>query len=336
LSGLPSGQIDMDEIRGREIKMRRMNRFAVRIPHLVVLLLAGFGLYLSPTALSAPVLDGTRDVSYGSAVAVQTVETQFGDNDSELDAAYATVEGGILYLMLTGNLESNFNRLNIFIDSHAGGQNVIQNNANNGGTNPENDNWAGKHAGMTFDSGFEADYMLSLRNGNFGGNRFDVDYAVVGGGLGNFLAATDVFGGTTTGSNASALANGIGVAFNNSNAAGILGGTGAANQAAALAVATGIELAIPLSAIGNPNTVFKISAMVNGSNHDYLSNQFLGGLPAGTGNLGGDGAGGFTGSLSGIDLNQFAGSQYFRVAVPEPAAMVILALGGLLFRRRRS
>ncbi|HML75396.1 MAG TPA: hypothetical protein PKB02_12970 [Anaerohalosphaeraceae bacterium] len=315
--------------------MRRFNKFSVHTNRSVVLLLAGFGLYISVNAWAVPVLDGTRDVSYGSAVAVQTVQTQFGDNNSELDAAYATVEGGMLYLMLTGNLENNFNRLNIFIDSHAGGQNVIQNNANNGGTNPENDNWAGKHAGMTFDSGFEADYMLSLRNGSFGGNRFDIDYAVVGGGLGNFLAATDVFGGTTTGSNASALANGIGVAFNNSNAAGILGGTGAANQAAALAVATGIELAIPLSAIGNPNTVFKISAMVNGSNHDYLSNQFLGGLPAGTGNLGGDGAGGFTGSLSGIDLNQFAGSQYFRVAVPEPAAMVILALGGLLLRRRR-
>ncbi|MBN2512897.1 MAG: hypothetical protein JXB18_08175 [Sedimentisphaerales bacterium] len=313
--------------------MRRMNRFAERNYRLVVLLVAGFGLYLSASALSAPVLDGTRDVSYGSAAAVQTVQTQFGDNNSELDAAYATVEGGILYLMLTGNLENNFNRLNIFIDSQAGGQNVIQNNANNGGNNPENDNWAGKHAGMTFDTGFEADYMLSLRNGNFSGNRFDIDYAVVGGGLGNFLAATDIFGGTTTGSNASALANGIGVAFNNSNAAGILGGTGAANQAAALTVTTGIELAIPLSAIGNPNTVFKISAMINGSNHDYLSNQFLGGLPAGTGNLGGDGAGGFTGSLSGIDLNQFAGSQYFRV-VPEPASMLILALGGLLLRRR--
>lgn len=313
--------------------MRRMNRFAERNYRLVVLLVAGFGLYLSASALSAPVLDGTRDVSYGSAAAVQAVQTQFGDNNSELDAAYATVEGGILYLMLTGNLENNFNRLNIFIDSQAGGQNVIQNNANNGGNNPENDNWAGKHAGMTFDTGFEADYMLSLRNGNFSGNRFDIDYAVVGGGLGNFLAATDIFGGTTTGSNASALANGIGVAFNNSNAAGILGGTGAANQAAALTVTTGIELAIPLSAIGNPNTVFKISAMINGSNHDYLSNQFLGGLPAGTGNLGGDGAGGFTGSLSGIDLNQFAGSQYFRV-VPEPASMLILALGGLLLRRR--
>lgn len=298
------------------------------------LLVAGFGLCLIASASSAVVLDGVRDASYGSAVAVQTVETQFGDNASELNAGYARVESGMLYLMLTGNLESNFNKLNIFIDSKAGGQNILQRDGNNGGNNPENDGWANKYGGMTFDSGFEADYMLTLRNGNFGGNRFDIDYAVVGGGLGNFLTGENIFGGALTGSNASALANGIGVAFDNSNVAGILGGTGAANQAAALAVMTGIELAIPFSTIGNPNDIIKISVMVNGSNHDYLSNQFLGGLPAGTGNLGGDGAGGFTGVLSGIDLNQFAGGQYFRV-VPEPATLSLLVFGGLTLLRQK-
>lgn len=295
---------------------------------------AGLVTIFATVASAAPTLDGVRDAAYGGPAAVQSVQTGFGDNFSELDAAYAYVEGGTLYLMLTGNLENNFNRLNIFIDSKAGGQNTLQNSANFGGTNPENDNWAGKHAGMTFDTGFEADYMLSLRNGNSGGNRFDVDYSVVGGGLGNFLAAGNIFGGTLTGANAAALPNGIGIAFNNSNVGGVVGGTGAANAAAALGVTTGIELAIPLAAIGNPGDVIKISAMINGSNHDYLSNQFLGGLPADTGNLGGDGAGGFTGSLSGIDLNQFAGNQYFRV-VPEPASLALLGgLVPLLFRRR--
>jgi hypothetical protein len=276
-------------------------------------------------------------VAYGSAVAVQTVETQFGDatpsDGSELNAAYATVEGGILYLMLTGNLESNFNRLNIFIDSKAGGQNVLQNNANSGGTNPENDNWAAKHAGMTFDSGFEADYMLSLRSGNSGGNRCDIDYSVVGGGLGNFLAAVNIFGGSLTGANAAALANGIGVGFNNSNVGGVLGGTGAANQAAALAATTGIELAIPLAAIGNPGGIIQVSAMINGSNHDYLSNQFLGGLSPGTGNLGGDGNGGFNGTVGQINLNNFTGAQYFRILVPEPACLALLGCAMLFIRR---
>ena len=299
---------------------------------------------LTSMASGAAGLDGTRDASYGAALAVQSVQTQFGDNDSELNAGYGKVEGGTLFLMLTGNLESNFNNLNIFFDSQAGGQNVLQNAANNGGSNPENGGWAAKHAGSTFDTGFEADYMLSLRNGNFGGNRFDIDYAVIGGGLGNFLTGVDVFGGSLTGSNASALANGIGVAFDNSNAAGVTGGIGAADQTAAQAVATGIELAIPLAALGNPVGAFKVSAMINGSNHDYLSNQFLGGLPAGQGNLGGDGAGGFNGTVSQIDLNNFAGNQYFRVPgdpggpapVPEPASMLLVggSLAGLLIRRR--
>ena len=285
------------------------------------------------TTQADPILDGLRDPSYGAARAVQLVQTGFGDNMSELDAGYATVQNNTLYLMLTGNLESNFNKLNIFIDSQAGGQNVLQPDANNGGNNPENDNWAGKHAGMTFDSGFAADYMLILRNGFAPGARFDIDYAVVGGGLGNFQAAGDVFAGSLVGSNAAALPNGIGVAFDNSNVAGIMGGTGPADPTAAQAVTTGIELAIPLAAIGNPMGEFKISAMVNGSNHDFLSNQFLAGLPAGTGNLGGDGAGGFTGSLSQIDLNQFAGDQYFTV-IPEPASLTLLGL--LLVLRRRA
>jgi len=290
---------------------------------------------LNSVARGEMVLDGVRDPSYGPALAVQTVQTGFGDaspnGGSELDVAYARLEGGTLYLLLTGNLEQNFNKLNIFIDSVAGGENQLTNNTGAGGNNPSNDGWAAKHAGFTFDSGFAADYLLILRNGNSGGDQFNIDFSSVGNG-GTLQTANDLFGGALSGSNANALPNGIGVAFDRSNIGGVVGGDQAANQVAAAAVTTGIELAIPLAALGNPMGAIKISAMINGSNHDYLSNQFLGGLTAPQVNLGGDGAGGFNGTVGQINLNNFAGDQYFRV-VPEPASLTLLSLVCLLRRR---
>jgi hypothetical protein len=287
-------------------------------------------------AFAAPAVDGTKDALYGPAVSIQTVQTGFGDSGnpgggSELNAAYAHIAGGNLYLMLTGNLEGNFNKLNIFIDSVAGGENIITPSTTDGGNNPTNDGWASKHAGMTFDTGFAADYMVILRNGN--GSQFDIDFNSVGS-AGTVLSAGNVFSGSTQGNNASALPNGIGIGFSNVNIAGVTGGSAAADQAAALAVTTGVELAIPLAALGNPSEI-KISAMINGSNHDYLSNQFLGGLPAGQGNLGGDGAGGFNGTVGQINLNNYAGNQFFTVVVPEPAALSLLAMPALALIRRR-
>src|SRR5262245_54783489 len=130
------------------------------------------GLMAAPATAQITV-DGTRDAVYGGALAVQTVDTGFGDANpnggSELDAGYGLIDSGNLYLMLTGNLEANFNKLEIFIDSKPGGQNVFDSSGNDG---------AGAMDGLVFDAGFTADYHLIARRGNDSGNdKFDLDFA---------------------------------------------------------------------------------------------------------------------------------------------------------------
>lgn len=130
--------------------------------------------------------------------------------------------------------------------------------------------------------------------------------------------------------------------FDNSNIGGIGTGTGAADQAAAELVATGIELGIDLADLGNPafGDEIRITAFLTNSNYDYVSNQFLGGLPAGTENLGSDGIAPpiFLPNETFFDLNTFAGDQFFSITVvPEPSTLLLVAMAslGLLTPRRQ-
>ena len=279
------------------------------------LVLAALFAVIATPAFALPSVNGTlAGDSYGPAASVQAVETGFGDNFSELDAAYCTIEGGRLYLMLTGNLESNFNKLEIFIDSKAGGENVLT-------AMPGNDGTSFKLLGFTFDPGFTADYHLIARRGNFGGDRFDLDFAQLG--TPNCSSYGDVFAGASEGSGATGTginAQPIEVAFHNSNVAGVAGGNAAANQNDALAVQTGLELSIDLADLGYSGSDIRVCVFVNGSGHDYASNQFLGPLAPPQGNLGGDGAGGYNGTLALLNLGNFAGNQFFSCSgQPVPA-----------------
>jgi hypothetical protein len=291
---------------------------------------------IAGSSFAAIVVDGTKDAGYGSALAVQTVETGFGDANpnggSELDAGYAVIDSGRLYIMATGNIESNFNKLEIFIDSKAGGQSTFDSSGNDG---------AGAMDGFKFDNGFTADYHLIARRGNTGSSdTFDLDFANLGaqsasGYFGLFGTSNTGSGATGTGVNASPIE----VAYNNSNIAGVGGNpANAANQSAAQAVLTGLELSISLSDLGYVGGPINIMIGQNNQSHNYWSNEFLGGLQAPQGNPGGDESGGFTGEGA-IDMTHFAGDQFFTLAVPEPSSAVVLGAGmlacaGMRLKRR--
>ncbi|MCU0688339.1 MAG: hypothetical protein MUE97_01155, partial [Phycisphaerales bacterium] len=146
-----------------------------------------FATFTPANVATAPLVDGFMDDGvtagstgiYGAAVAVQTCFTGFGNsntgnavrstNGSELNGLYVVRNDATstLYVMVAGNLENNGNRLNIFIDSIAGGQNRILNTTSGfNGLLPNLGADASNTNGFTFDTGFEADYALSI-NCNF-------------------------------------------------------------------------------------------------------------------------------------------------------------------------
>ena len=234
---------------------------------------------LDPASVAATlgiaVVDGTRDDAlYSTPLAVQTVDTEFGDNASEWNAGYAYVNAGKLYLLFTGNLQNNFNKLEIFIDSKSGGSSTF--------TSAGND-VAGVMNGMIFDNGFAPDYHLIARRGS---GKFDLDFANLA--TPAFASYLDVFGGFDFGSGFTGTGTNtlpIRVGYDGSNSAGIIGGTAAADQVAAAAVTTGLELCIDLADLGSPTGPIKVMLLQCSGDHNYVSNQSLGGLPAGYGNL---------------------------------------------------
>jgi PEP-CTERM motif len=325
---------------------------------------------LTSSAGAAPTINGVLELDYGGPLAVQSVETDFGDSSGgltsggELDAGYAVIDGGRLYVMLTGNIENNFNKVSVFVDSVPGGENILTNV-------PQYDfnNVSQNFGGLTFDAGFTADYHLFGRWGGSNGNTFEVDIANRAGGgsasVGVNGAAASLGAGMpiqvgviNPGNNgmnnlgnrtlAGFLTNPVNFGFNNNNSGGVdacntpaMSGCQAANVPAALAVTTGFEFAIALADLGNPSagSQIKIHAVYGNGDNNYHSNQTLAGLPAGTIRLGGDGTGGFTGTLSGVNFNNFAGNQFFtiQVPVPEPTSLLLMAmaLATLIGRRCR-
>jgi hypothetical protein len=180
------------------------------------------------TVATAPTVDGTKDSSYGSAQAgwLQGNFTGFGDNGtatpaggggSEINAVYAVVNAGTLYVMITGNVESNGNGLDLFFDSNAvgGGQTTLSNAVGGGaGTRLNTMN------GLTFDAGFDANYYLTF-DGN--GTTNNVHFADLASGTGYLVGngGYATVGGALAGGDVGAPA--MTATIDNSNITGVTG-----------------------------------------------------------------------------------------------------------------
>jgi Dockerin type I domain len=151
-----------------------------------ILLSALLVMLFAADALAVATMDGrlTDDSSfYGAALSTQNTKTGYGDatlgdpvnggEGSEIDQVFGKVANGRLYVLVTGNLQPNFNKLAVFIDSgKPGGVHTINGAALPPGVDGfccggfgTTDGALQRMGGLTFDNGFNANYFLAFTNG---------------------------------------------------------------------------------------------------------------------------------------------------------------------------
>jgi hypothetical protein len=272
----------------------------------------------------------TTSASYGSPVAVQTINTSFGAstgagggddlNGSELDAAYGTVSGGNLYLFLAGDIQggTSQNSLQIFIGG--GGATLGETTLATTISPLSNMN------GSTFASGFNG--TLAFTMNDYSGTLYsDAANLQTGGATGGYLGAVGLSGGIGSGAptGGSYSLPGLVFALNNTHVSTMgSGGAALSGATSGAATTTGLELEIPLADLGAIDGNIEVVADINNVSVNYLSNQLLPGLSVGSGNLG---------------TSTFSNANYFIVPVPEPSSVALLGMSGLsalfMFRRRK-
>jgi hypothetical protein len=239
---------------------------------------------LCAVKLNAQNLNGTLDASfYGSPLYVQTINTGFGDstgandtyndngNGSELDAVYSKVSGANLYLFIAGSFQDNGNYLNVFVAGGGSGENTL---SVSGGTMQAMN-------GSVFYPGFQATWAFEMND--YHGTLYSDEYTLAGTPSGGYVGSlAESSPGVAAGSD-----GGVANLYLNNTLVSTMGTSGTALSGASSGAntTTGLEMVIPLSAIGYTGGPINVLVDINGGGDSYLSNQFLPGLGVGSNNL---------------------------------------------------
>jgi hypothetical protein len=338
-----------------------------------IVLSAWLACFAGSVLAQSPTIDGQLDAAfYGAPVSVQNTPTSYGNatnghvrfavGGSELDAAYARVADGYLYLFIAGNLETkgvgglqwpagNLNKLDIFVDSLPGGQGQGGDFGGLRGDNADVDIGAfgsaldsmghldAENDGLKFDAGFGADFYFTFNNYTeaiqwmsppvveaWRGILYYATLPTGGGGTAQTLGVardSSHQNFTTT----TTFTNGVKLGFNNSNTGGVRGtaDANAADASLAASVATGLELAIPIQLL---------SAADGSINENIRLTAFVNSIDHT--NMSNQVLGpmgqtfGFYGNLNDPRRCDFSadwspGDQFFTVANPYPSARALLA-----------
>lgn len=294
------------------------------------------GMCLTGSALGQVVDGSITAAEYGSALAVQNVGTGFGDNFNELNAAFGSVAGnGDVFLGITASLQTSTgfgfgNALIIMIDSRAGGAadgtgtlgaiggSVLQSFGSDGDPGPG----VQPQFPSVLDAGFNPDFAIAIQGDTATTYQMEIIDLTIDND--NTLAVppvTVVPGAITVDSPASNVAGVGDFAMDDTNTAGVLGFGDPGGLGDPLSAITGLEMRLDAAFVANDGQVIKAMVFIHNGIGDFLSNQFLGGLGAGTDNLGG-----FDPNM--FDATAHAGDQFF--VIPEPASLALLGLGGVL------
>jgi len=254
----------------------------------IVTCMAAMSFLGAAISANAQYLNGTLDAAfYGSPLYVQTINTGFGNSTgggdasgSELDAVYAKVSGGNLYLFIAGCFQNNGNHLNVFIDGGAAGQTNLA--VPTGASMAAMNGSIFRTNSVVFGTNFYATWAFDMNDSS--GTLYSEEYSLTGvpsgGYVGALAGAAGIFAGSDGGVSLLYLNNTLVSTMGTANAALSGAGSGANTT-------TGLEMVIPTADIGYTGGAIDVTIDINGGSDGYLSNQFLPGLAVGTANLGG-------------------------------------------------